>query len=69
MALKVPCKARMPLRTCHGAKEGPFREIPLAPMGDGLREHESLSGVFLFSFAQLLCRAGVLYLPIQGMGQ
>ena len=38
-ALKVPCFARMPLRTCHVVKEGPFREVPLTAMGDGLREH------------------------------
>jgi len=45
-ALKVPCKARMPLRTCHVVKEGPFREVPLTAMGDGLREHEKLGCCF-----------------------
>ena len=31
----------------HGVKEGPFREVSLAPMGDGLREHGKLGG-FVF---------------------
>jgi hypothetical protein len=44
VALKVPCKARMPLRTCHVVKEGPFREDSLTAMGDGLREHVILEG-------------------------